>query len=340
MGDRYQRQGLKPGSGSDDTFGGTRNSNVIIDHCSLSWSEDEVCSVYAGDSTTLQWNIIAEPLNYSYHVEPGDTDYQHHGFGGIWGGAHTSGHHNLFAHCVSRTPRFDGQRNIPSEFVDYRNNVIYNWASNNVYAGEGGKYNVVNNYYKAGPSTGKSVRFRTLNPYKRSPDLDYGRFYMAGNFIEGSEAVTQNNWLGAVMQNGSGSDTIKAKADRAFPTELVTSHSAAEAYDLVLRLAGAILPERDTLDQRIINDVKQGTGRIIDVQGGYPHGTEYDITKKAWPVLHASPAFPDADQDGIPDEWEKKHRLNPADPSDASAVTGHTYYTNIELYINSLVTIR
>lgn len=118
MGDKNQRGGMIDGNGGDDAFGGTKNKNIIIDHCSMSWSTDEVCSIYSGDSTTLQWNLIAEPLNYSYHYETGDTGYEHHGFGGIWGGRHTSGHHNLFAHCNSRTPRFDGERNIPEEFVE------------------------------------------------------------------------------------------------------------------------------------------------------------------------------------------------------------------------------
>jgi pectate lyase len=131
MGDKNQKGGMVDGSGSDDAFGGTRRKNIIIDHCSMSWSTDEAFSVYSGDSTTLQWNLIAEPLNYSYHFETGDKDYEHHGYGGIWGGKHLSAHHNLFAHCNSRNPRFDGIRNIPEENVDFRNNVIYNWGGNN-----------------------------------------------------------------------------------------------------------------------------------------------------------------------------------------------------------------
>ena len=112
MGDKYQRGGMVDGNGGDDAFGGTRKKNIIIDHCSLSWSTDEVFSIYAGDSTTLQWNLISEPLNYSYHFETGDKDYEHHGYGGIWGGRHLSAHHNLFAHCNNRNPRFD-EHNYP-----------------------------------------------------------------------------------------------------------------------------------------------------------------------------------------------------------------------------------
>jgi pectate lyase len=337
MGDRYQNKGMVNGSGSDDAFSGTGNKNVIIDHCSMSWSTDEVCSVYAGDSVTLQWNFISEPLNYSYHFETGDTDFEQHGFGGILGGAHTSFHHNLYAHCVSRTPRFDGQRNIPAEFVDFRNNVIYNWKSNNVYAGEGGSYNMINNYYKFGPSTANTVKSRLLNPYKRVPDLDYGKFFLDGNFIDGSEAVTKDNWLGVVMNQGSAADIPAAKVAAAFPAEAVKTSAATIAYEEVLASGGATYPKRDTLDERIVNDVRTRTGRIIDVQGGYPHGTDYNVSRSAWPALLNGKTPTDTDNDGLPDEYEKKHGLNPSDPADGPAIDRNTGYTNIERYINGLI---
>jgi pectate lyase len=337
MGDRFQKSEMVNGSGADDAFSGTRNKQVMIDHCSMSWSTDEVCSVYAGDSTTLQWNFISEPLNYSYHFETGDKDFEHHGFGSILGGAHTSFHHNLFAHCVSRTPRFDGQRNIPSEFVDFRNNVIYNWGSNNVYAGEAGSYNIINNYYKYGPSTANSVKTRVLNPYKRNPDLPFGKFFLEGNYVDGSTEVTTDNWRGVVMNDGNADDAAKSKMQAAFPAEKIMMQSAADAYELVLKQGGAVFPVRDTLDQRIVRDVRNRTGRIIDVQGGYPHGTDYSISVNAWPPLKSAPAPTDTDKDGMPDDYEKQQQLNPADPADASRVKTGNRYTNIEIYINSLV---
>jgi hypothetical protein len=314
-----------------------RNKNNIIDHCSLSWSTDEVFSVYAGDSTTLQWNLIAEPLNYSYHFETGDTDFEHHGFGGIWGGRHTSGHHNLFAHCVNRTPRFDCQRNIPSEFVDFRNNVIYNWGGNNVYAGEGGKYNIVNNYYKYGPSTSNAVKSRVLNPYKKPPSLPYGKFFLSGNYVDGSKTVTANNWLGVVMNDGTQADTALSKILMAFPAEQVTMQDATKAYELVLQQVGANLPRRDTLDERILRDVKNRTGRVIDVQGGYPHGTPYAQTVNAWPALRSGNPPKDTDRDGMPDGWEQKRGLKTNDATDASGFSLDKRYTNVEVYLNSLV---
>ncbi len=339
MGDRYQNGGMVDGSGADDAFGGVRRSNIIIDHCSLSWSTDEVFSIYAGDSTTLQWNLIAEPLNYSYHFETGDKDFEHHGFGGIWGGKHLTAHHNLFAHCNNRNPRFDGIRNATEENVDYRNNVIYNWGNNNIYAGEGGSYNIVNNYFKYGPSTSKSVKYRIVNPGKRetAPVIPFGKWYVNGNHVDEAADVTANNYKGIHMGNNATEDDKKtAVLAEPVPAEAIPVQSATDAYEAVLGSVGAS-HRRDTLDERIINDVKNRTGRFIDVQGGFPHGTAYELTVNAWPNLKTAPSPADTDKDGMPDDWEKKNGLNPADPADAATYMIMKGYTNIEVYINSLV---
>ena len=337
MGDKNQKGGMVDGNGGDDAFGGTRRMNIIIDHCSLSWSTDEVMSIYAGDSTTLQWNLIAEPLNYSYHFETGDKDYEHHGYGGIWGGKHLSAHHNLFAHCNSRTPRFDGIRNSATENVDYCNNVIYNWGGNNVYAGEGGNYNIVNNYYKWGPSTKENVKFSIVNPYKRVPDIPFGKFYVNGNYVDGSPTITNDNWRGVTMDKGNEEDAAKARLNQPLPAPAISLQSASDAYTLVLKNVGASLPRRDTMDQRIIKEVQNRTGRFVDVQGGFPHGTEYELTANAWPALPSTAAPQDTDQDGMPDAWEIKNKLNPKDAADASSYILSKQYTNVEVYINSLV---
>lgn len=337
LGDKFQRGGMVDGNGGDDALGGTRRKNIIIDHCSMSWSTDEVFSIYAGDSTTVQWNIISEPLDYSYHFEAGDKDFEHHGFGAIWGGRHASFHHNLFAHCNSRTPRFDGIRNAPEENCDYRNNVIYNWGGNNVYAGEGGTYNIVNNYYKPGPSTSKNVRKRIVNPYHKLPSIPFGKFYVAGNYVEGAPQVTADNWLGVTMNNGTEADAMNAKLPVPFAALNVSTSPAPTAYRDVLKRAGAVLPRRDTLDQRIINDVMKGTGKLIDVQGGFRHGTPYELTVNTWPALASLPAAADTDRDGMPDAWEKKNGLDVNNNADASDFTLNKYYSNIEVYLNSLI---
>lgn len=337
MGDRYQNQGQVVGSGHDDAFSAYKRKHIIIDHCSMSWSTDEVFSVYGGDSTTLQWNLIAEPLNYSYHFEKGDTDFEHHGYGGIWGGQHLSAHHNLFAHCVSRTPRFDGIRNTPQENVDFRNNVIYNWGQNNTYAGEGGTYNLVNNYYKYGPATSKKVQFQIVNPFDKAPQIPYGKFYLTGNYVDGSKEVSNNNWLGVRLEKDKTGNPEQVRLATPFAAVPVSTQSAEEAYRSVLKNVGSILPARDTLDQRILNDVRNRTGRIIDVQGGFAHGTPYEQSKVAWPTLRSKEAPKDSDSDGLPDNWEDKNGLNKLDPTDASGSQLHKHYTNIELYINSLL---
>jgi pectate lyase len=337
MGDKYQKGGMVDGNGGDDAFGGTRRKNIIIDHCSMSWSTDEVFSVYAGDSTTLQWNLISEPLNYSYHFETGDKDYEHHGFGGIWGGRHSSFHHNLFAHCNNRTPRFDGIRNAPEENCDYRNNVIYNWGGNNVYAGEGGTYNIVNNYYKYGPSTAANAKAKIVNPYSKLPSIPFGKFYVEGNYVDEVPAVTANNWLGVIMNNGTAADALTAKLNNPFITVEIKTTSAVDAYKDVLKNVGAIFPVRDTLDERIIADVKNRTGKFIDVQGGFTHGTVYELTVHAWPTLKSLPALIDTDKDGMPDDWENKNGLNANDAIDGVAFKLDNYYSNLEIYLNSLV---
>lgn len=336
MGDRYQNGGKVDGAGGDDAFGGTRRKNIIIDHCTMSWSTDEAFSIYAGDSTTIQWNLISEPLNYSYHFETGDKDFEQHGYGGIWGGKHLSAHHNLFAHCNSRTPRFDGNRNTTQELVDLRNNVIYNWGHNNAYAGEGGFYNVVGNYYKPGPSTSKEVQNQIVNPYNKPPSIPYGKFYVTGNFVSGSKEVTENNYLGFRPDKNAGEQDKKNMwVTVPFDYMSIPTETAEQAFASVLKAAGASW-QRDTLDQRIVNDVKNGTGRFIDVQGGFPHGTPFEQTLTAWPALKAGPVLPDSDGDGMPDSWEKQKGLDPADAKDAATLKLHPFYTNIEVYLNSI----
>lgn len=337
MGDKNQNKGMVDGAGSDDAFGGIHRNNIVIDHCSMSWSTDEVCSIYAGDSTTVQWNLISEPLNYSYHFETGDKDFERHGFGGIWGGRHATFHHNLIAHCNSRTPRWDGIRNSPEENCDFVNNVIYNWGHNNMYAGEGGNYNVINNYYKYGPSTSKSVMYRIANPWSKQPTIGFGKWHIDGNYVDDHAEVTKNNWLGVAIENGKTSDADIVKVNTP-PFQLISINiqSAKGAYESVLKKVGASF-RRDTLDERIINDVKNRKGKMIDVQGGYSHSTPYEQTINAWPSLKTLPAQKDSDRDGIPDEWETKNNLNANDASDASTYKLSKLYTNVEVYINSLV---
>ena len=346
LGDRYQQARL----GNDDAFSGTGKKNIIIDHCTTSWSNDECFTIYSGDSTTLQWNLISEPLDRSYHDE--GTGIQNHAFGGIWGGRRASFHHNLIAHVRGRSPRFDGSRNLSpntpgQENADYRNNVVYNWLDYNVNGGEGGNYNVVNNYYKYGPSTpntstsGINRRRMVISPSQQTsaPVLPYGKFYLTGNYVDSLPGipsfVTYNNWRSAAMNGGSPADTNQSKVETPFEIAPLNTQAAEDAYLAVLNGAGAILPERDTLDERIVNDVRNRTGRVIDVQGGYPQGTPFSTSQTAWPVLNSLPAPADTDRDGMTDAYENGNGLNPNDPSDRNNYASNGY-TQLENYLNSI----
>ncbi|MEN9697380.1 MAG: hypothetical protein RLZ56_801 [Bacteroidota bacterium] len=335
LGDKFQKGGMIDGNGGDDAFGGNRHKNIIIDHCSMSWSDDEVFSIYGGDSTTLQWNLIAEPLNYSYHYETGDKDYEKHGYGGIWGGSHLSAHHNLFAHCVSRNPRFNGARlGANEEFVDFNNNVIYNWQHNSAYGGEDGRYNMMNNYYRPGPSTGKNVMRRIVNP-TTNETRGLGVFYVHGNVVDGDEQVSKQNRLGIDFDPKIDlSQQAKAITDKPFETLPIQLQEAKAAYISVLARVGASY-RRDTLDERIIQDVVFRRGKIIDVQGGYPHGTAYEFTTNAWPSLQTGKVLLDSDGDGMPDEWEINRGLN-SKLADDKLYTISDQYTNIEIYLMSI----
>jgi pectate lyase len=350
-GDAYPQQtgiGMTNGNGDEDALSSTERKNIVIDHCTMSWSMDEAFTFYgaATDSMTLQWNLISEPLNYSYHFETGDTDYERHGYGGIWGGRRASFHHNLFAHCVSRTPRWNGTRYgaaIGSENCDFRNNVIYNWGTGaNAYGGEGGNYNMVNNYYKYGPSTGTSTssRSRVMNPYKQTtaPVLPYAQVYLAGNYVDANPTVTNRNWLGVTMNGGTQADTVLSKVNTPFNIAPLNTQTAQAAYTSVLQGVGCVLPMRDAVDQRIIQDVQNRSGAIIDVQGGFPHGTPISTSQVAWPVLTCGPAPADTDHDGMTDAYETANGLNPSNAADRQAIAANGY-TNLENYLNGLVTV-
>jgi pectate lyase len=332
MGDKYQSQkGMVDGSGGDDALSGSKNNQLIIDHCSMSWSTDEVMSVYGGDSTTLQWNVIAEPLNYSYHFETGDKDWENHGYGGIWGGAHLSAHHNLFAHCISRNPRFNGARlGAKEELVDFQNNVVYNWQNKAIYGGEFGKYNIVNNYFKPGPSTKPSAAANFLDPSKTDA-LPFGQYFVNGNMIEGNRMVNRDNMMGVTAMSVQGVYITQPHGVIELPKE-----DADRAYQSIIKKVGASL-QRDAVDKRIIGEMLSGKGKIIDVQGGFPHGTPYEKSKAAWPALKVSASLTDKDADGMPDNWELSKGLNPNNNIDATSLGLHPYFTNIEVYLNSLL---
>ena len=396
--------------GADATW--QRNkTGIIFDHCSFSWSIDEVASFYDNNNFTMQWCTVAESLTNPGHSKGA------HGYGGIWGGKLASFHHNFVGHLMNRGPRFNGARygwtgytsnkdyatykwknTVQAENVDFRNCVMYN-AQGTCYGGPGGgQINIVNNYYKAGPSQG--LKGTTLNGLKvdvstgkergsqdritlvtlsNSSNSDKShpefydmtsRYFINGNTTETTKgSVTQNkDWKGISYdkgipsQNGeyyspdaknfygdavahttiSGKSCVKIKMDAPAPTGDVTTHSAAEAFNKVLAYSGASL-YRDEMDARYMEEAKTGTAKykgsitkspgIIDKVSDVNGYTEANFGKGS------RPADFDTDNDGIPDAWETANGLDPNDASDALtySLDSKGYYTNLEVYANSLV---
>ncbi|MBO4827634.1 MAG: pectate lyase [Prevotella sp.] len=218
---RFRRGDEKDINDGADAIWRRESTGIIIDHCSMSWSIDEVASFYDNNNFTLQWCTVAEAL-----VHPGHTKGPH-GYGGIWGGKLASFHHNLIAHVDNRSPRFNGARYewtgytknllyddyqwenaVQAENVDLRNCVIYN-CGNGCYGGPGGGYvNMVNNYFKTGPA--KKTNYLTTVSVGASgnstPTALQGmtsRYYIEGNMIEGNNSVNNNNWNGVTYDNGT-----------------------------------------------------------------------------------------------------------------------------------------
>jgi pectate lyase len=348
---RYIRVRLGDETGTEsDAISARGHKNIILDHVSASWSIDETMSIYHCDSITVQWCIISESLFKSRHSKGA------HGFGGIWGSNFSSYHHNLIACHSSRNPRFAGG----SGYVDFRNNVIYNWGYNSVYGGgalhkEGRDprflirhtdVNMVSNYFKPGPATTPGdVRHRIANPSWANGDC--GKWFVLGNVMEGNKQVTADNWNGGIQPNSDlpqVMDSIRRKAPwDAMP---IKQHTAEEAYDKVLDHAGASFPKRDAVDLRVINDVRHGSATYegtgyksqhkmvnAEVKSGIID-TQEDVG--GWPVLKTTRPPMDSDHDGMPDEWEKNHNLSPLDPSDGSLLSADGCYTNLEIYLSSL----
>jgi len=318
-----------------DALGSLRNKEIIIDHCSISWSTDECASFYGNSNFTMQWCIVSESLAKSVHQKGA------HGFGGIWGGINATFHHNLLAHHTSRNPRFGNL--VESRNMDFRNNVVYNWGYNSAYGGEGGEQNFVANYYKPGPATRKNVRNRLLQVTKNQSQ-DYGHFYVDKNTMEGDLNVTKDNWKGIVISLGETDkeDQLDIKfrkvgAMKPFPFEPIREQSAGKAYKKVLAFAGASL-KRDSVDLRIVHEVNTGTAQFGSWFDGGGNGIiDSQEQVGGWPELKSATAPVDTDEDGMPDNWERKHRKLSILLPDGSAFDLNSQYTNLEVYLNSLV---
>lgn len=399
---RSRRSQVKDVNDGADATWGRNKSNIILDHCSFSWSIDEVASFYDNRNFTMQWCNVTEGL-----ANPGHSKGAH-SYGGIWGGKDASFHHNFIAHVQNRAPRFCGARynwtgydntkyksSIQAERVDFRNCVMYNWGNGNgCYGGTGGgNINIVNNYYKAGPGTSNKTRVTEVSVAtdknaKDSPFMGYAcRYYINGNYVTAAGNKAENyDWNGVIydsglstidgeryikdanhrygdvtyVQDGDGVDCVKLKLDSPIESGDVTTHSAQTAYEKILAYCGASL-YRDAVDVRNMEEAKNGT---TTYNGDVPYigsdGTENPTSKTKGildfindPAGEANPktaSYPeltnetraedfDTDGDGIPDAWEDANGLDKNDASDANKKTIDTrgWYSNLEVYLNSLV---
>jgi pectate lyase len=312
---RYLRSRLGDVSGQEDDAISILHGakNVILDHCTATWSVDECLSTSGNDTDiTVQWCLIAEPLNNSIHAKGP------HGYGSLArANGRISWHHNLWAHCDGRNPRLgDNYGKAPYPTFDVRNNVIYDYGKICSGLTQGiFKANYVGNYIRPGPSS------RAKTPIHIGTPSDLV-FYIKDNIFEGNASLTADNALFFDLVELKGQKQVRTVPDP-FDALHVTTTSPKEALEAVLATVGASLPVRDPVDARIIKDVREKTGKVIDSQkevGG-------------WPILKSLPPPADSDHDGIPDDWETKHGLNPRDAADAKAI-GKSGYTNLEEYLN------
>lgn len=354
---------------SDDAIWGRYCSNIILDHCSMSWSVDECASFYANSNFTMQWCMIAESMRSCIHSKGS------HGYGGIWGGENASFHHNVLAHHDSRNPRFDhphiyeNHKTVPHRgVVDFRNNVVYDWGSNSSYGGEGygaglgTGINMVGNTYKPGPSSNDKKYFLDAygsytsscsscgtKPTDGYPD-GYPLVYMSGNVHTRYADISADNASGIYWHNKDGfanygktSASEFAVKGPAGQTCYNTTHIAGKALETTVANAGASL-RRDKVDARTASDVSGGKGKIIDCVSATAGKVSVDeLYGFTWPSYKASEEqlkqTLDSDGDGIPDHYEALFGLDRNNAADGAARTidSKGRYTNLEMYLHYLV---
>ena len=382
---RFRRGQEKDVNDGADASTARHFTGIIIDHCSLSWSIDEVASFYDNNNFTMQWCTIGESLNNAGHGKGA------HGYGGIWGGKLASFHHNLICHVNNRSPRFNGARYdwtgytsnklyneykwenaVQAENVDFRNCVVYN-CGNGCYGGPGGgKINMVNNYFKTGP-TATTSRLTTVTVGASGNSEGYpqywtmtSRYYLSGNQINSTKnagwnymsyddgtylingkrySPDPNHYNGAnetYEKNSAGTDCICMQLDEPTYTGEITTHTAEQAYEKVLTYAGASLIQ-DDVDARYFTEARNGTatysGSVTQQKGRIDLVSDVNgYTETNFGTGSRDASF-DTDKDGIPDAWETANGLNPNDATDAVTYTldPAKYYMNIEVYANSLV---
>ena len=347
------RRGATDVTRRDDALGGNAVGNIIIDHCSVSWGLDENISLYRhmfkANEKSKRDKLPTVNITIQNTISSEGLDTYNHAFGSTIGGLNSTFARNLWANNISRNPSIGMYGSF-----NFVNNVLFNWWNRSI---DGGDYrsmiNIINNYFKPGPMTAgdKPISYRILKPETGYLEpRSYGRAYVSGNFVEGNETVTSNNWKGGV-QIGDEEKLAYIKQEQPFEMAHVSIMDAQKAYDFVLNNVGATLPKRDEVDNRVIKQVR--TGEI-----NYPDGLDNTIGKEfvkrrlpddsykrgilthpdqagGYPEYKGKP-YKDSDGDGIPNKWEKKYGLNHKDAFDANLDLNGDGYTNIEAYFNNI----
>ncbi|WP_114782517.1 polysaccharide lyase [Botryobacter ruber] len=343
----------------DDALGGNPIGNLMVDHVSASWGLDENISMYrhqydAGDGKLQKLPTVNVTFQNCISSECLDT--YNHAFGSTIGGLNSTFARNLWASNISRNPSIGMYGSF-----NFVNNVVFNWWNRSADGGDHrSQFNFINNYYKPGPitPTNEPEGFRILKPESNRAAKgvqEYGRAYVTGNIMEGNERVTKDNWDGGVQvgdQANAGKYTELIRMKKPFPMAPVTIVPTKDAYEYVLANAGATLPKRDPVDERIVRQVR--TGKIEYKEKNIQTGVGKEFIKRRLPedsykkgiITHVSQVggypqykgkpYKDSDNDGMPDDWEKKYNLNPNDASDANGDINGDGYTNIEKYINGI----
>lgn len=316
-----------------DAMGVVAGRRIIIDHVSASWSSDETLSVAASFSTpqrswdevTVQWSLIGESLNRTAAKPPGTE----HGFGTLTRaarGAKVSFHHNFWLHHQDRMPRpgnyLKPEVDPVGGFFDFRHNLFYNWGGersgyNMDFQGTVSSYNFVDNCYVRGPSSRGAFAFEESSSRAKA--------HFAGNTMDG--ALPADPWSVVRAHKGHlpGGLPSGYKQERPFAMPAIQPARDNKDCSAVVTFSGASL-KRDAVDQRLIEDFRLRRGHIIDSQEQVG----------SWPVLQTQAAPLDRDGDGIPDEWEKAHGLDPADPRDGASRHPDLGYTWLEVYLTQL----
>lgn len=317
-----------------DAIGVVAGRRIILDHVSASWSSDETLSVAASfkspdrswDEVTVQWSLIAESLNQTAAKGPGVE----HGFGSLVRGAKGSRvtyHHNLWLHHKDRMPRPGNY--IPPEqdpvggFFDFRSNVFYNWGDersgyNMDFKGTHSSYNFVDNCYWTGPSSKGAWVFEESSSKAQA--------FFSGNTMNGQMPADPWSLVRSHKSHLPQGLPVNYKSEKPFVVAPLRADPAATACPKVIERVGASLV-RDAVDERLINDFKQRKGKLINSQEEVG----------AWPTLRSLPAPLDTDGDGMPDDWEVAHGLDPKNVADGAMVDNKSGYTQLEIYLANLV---